>query len=374
MPTSTPPAARDDSPLVLSSGVSPLGRFFLLLFVALFWNGIVSVFVTAVVSDFRHGSPNWFVGLFLIPFVGVGLFLIACVVHGFATLFNPRPRLTVQPGRLTLGNSTRIAWSFLGETDRLQNLQIHLQGREIARHRRGTDTVTDESLFADVLLVDTRDRAEIRHGEITVDLPANAMPSFKATNNEIAWQLMVHGDIEWWADVHETYLISLAPPPLTDTEPSEAPAAPGDLEIVGSPDGRSSLGVRGGQHAFRPGELIEGGAGWSLDRAPRQVEVRLFWQTSGKGTRDTRVEQVQRFADPKPQDVRAFQFVAPSTPWSCDGRLVSVQWALELKVGDSQETVRWDLVISPSQAPWPLPALPAAKQPKVRWGFGNRSA
>gem|GEM_PF-2716050 len=43
----------------------------------LFWNGIVAVFLFQVLGGFHRGRPEWFLTIFLIPFLLVGLALIA---------------------------------------------------------------------------------------------------------------------------------------------------------------------------------------------------------------------------------------------------------------------------------------------------------
>jgi hypothetical protein len=77
--------------------VTPLGAFFGLTLVALFWNGIVSVFLWQVVASWRQGQPNGCLTAFLIPFVLVGLGLIYAVGRQFLVLFNPRPHITLTP-------------------------------------------------------------------------------------------------------------------------------------------------------------------------------------------------------------------------------------------------------------------------------------
>ena len=59
---------------------------------ALFWNGIVSLFLF---SDTGVSGS-----LFMSPFVLIGLGAIAWTVYCFLALFNPRPVLTINPGHI----------------------------------------------------------------------------------------------------------------------------------------------------------------------------------------------------------------------------------------------------------------------------------
>ncbi len=97
-----PPGAwyqREGDSVVLGASHRSLGQAFLLLFFCLFWNGIVSVFVSlATLSTLHHlgvSAPSWFpafhdpsmplgmtifLWVFLTPFIAVGLVLLTTVL------------------------------------------------------------------------------------------------------------------------------------------------------------------------------------------------------------------------------------------------------------------------------------------------------
>lgn len=374
---STSMGSPTETPVVLKPSASPTARFVGTLLVALFWNGIVGLFVSQVLNNFRHGFGEWFAVLFLVPFVLIGLGMLVATGYFFATLFNPRPVVTLSTSQLHPGGTVQIGWQFQGRVERVQRLSMRLVGREVVRYRRGTNTVRDESIFTDHLIFESPDRPTIRHGAIEFAIPPTAIPTFQASNNELVWVLQVLGDIEHWADVREEFPLTLGPGPLaTESENPPADSSAETPEPVRSESGHLQLGTKNGVERFRPGEKIEGGAGWSLPTPPRSLEVRLFWFTSGKGTRDTRTDQVHRFVSPAAQEVQSFAFLAPEVPWSCDGRLLSVQWALELVLNDGQEVARFPLSISPTGRPWVLPAAPpnTANGPWwKRWQGRNRA-
>ena len=107
------------------------------------------------------------------------------------------------------------------------------------------------------------------------------------------------------------------------------------------------LTVGGQRRVFSPGEAIEGVASWRLDAPPQSVEVRLFWYTKGKGTRDVGVVQLVSVATPGAAGEERFEIFAPQGPPSFSGRLVSLQWALELVVEPGSLAERVELVIAP---------------------------
>ena len=180
---------------------------------ALFWNGFLSVFLLAVIlPSFRREDPEWFVTIFLIPFVLVGLGLIGAVLYQLLASFNPRPRLTLDQSRLTPGAESSLRWQFSGRAGRIERLTIELEGREEARYRRGTDTSTDHHVFFSRELVSEEGRlSAIPRGSTTLEIPQPTMPTFDAPNNRIEWRIKVHGDVPFWPDVDEAFPIVVHP-------------------------------------------------------------------------------------------------------------------------------------------------------------------
>ncbi len=180
---------------------------------ALLWNGMVSVFVFAVIlPSFRRQDPEWFVTIFMIPFVLVGLGLIAAVLYQLLASFNPRAHLTLAQSYLTPGGESSLSWQLSGRPGRLDKLTIELEGREEARYRRGTSTYTDHRVFFSQQLASEGGRfGAIDRGSTTVEIPRRTMPTFEAANNKIQWRIKVHGDVPFWPDVNEVYPIVVHP-------------------------------------------------------------------------------------------------------------------------------------------------------------------
>ncbi|MEM9883576.1 MAG: hypothetical protein AAF800_11730 [Planctomycetota bacterium] len=109
--------------------------------------------------------------------------------------------------------------------------------------------------------------------------------------------------------------------------------------------------INGNQTAFRPGEPIDGLAGWQLDDPPKGVEVRLFWQTAGKGTEDVSVVEAARFDGPAAVDAQTFHFTAPGGPLSYEGNLIELRWGVEVVARKVNEAARVSLVVSPDGEP-----------------------
>jgi len=190
-----------------------LALFVILLF-AIFWNSIISFLLKEVIKNWREGIPGcygWFLTLFSIPFVLVGVLLLALPVYFFLKLFNPRPTMTLTPAEALAGGTAELTWRFSGRHDRIHRLRISLEGREEATYESSEDTATAREVFRTITLIDTIKPPEIRSGKVSVAVPANAVPTFSAPHNRIAWAIHVCGEIHRWPDVDEEFEFNVLP-------------------------------------------------------------------------------------------------------------------------------------------------------------------
>ena len=201
----------DTGSVVLRPKHSPWGKLVAVIVFALFWNGIVSVLVFQVVGGFRQGHPSWGMTLFAVPFVAVGLGLLAGVVYQFLAMFNPRPTLELSSSTIPLGGAAELGWHFTGRTHRIGEFTVILRGVEQATYRRGTRTCTDTNTFYEMELYKTSNATSMAGGQVGFVLPQETMHSFDADNNKILWHLDIHGDIKRWPDVKESFKITVVP-------------------------------------------------------------------------------------------------------------------------------------------------------------------
>jgi hypothetical protein len=198
---SASPTERRGAPAVKALGV---------LAVALFWNGIVAVFLVQAIDSWRRGHPDWFLSVFLIPFVLVGLGLIAGVVHAALAVANPRVALQLTPAAPRLGQDLSVEWTVAGRAERIARLSITLEGRERATFSRGTDTITEHQVFARLPVAETFG-LDVARGSAVVRLPEETMHSFSAAHNGIEWRLLVRGEVPRWPDVADDHVLEVLP-------------------------------------------------------------------------------------------------------------------------------------------------------------------
>ncbi len=203
-------AATGSVPLELKASMGPGVKLLLAVAVAVFWNGIVSVFAAQMVQSWVRGRPDWCLTLFLIPFEIVGVGMIGYVVYAFLAFFNPRVTLVVSRGSVCLGQSVTVAWRISGGHQRIARLRLWLMGREEATYQRGTSTTTDKSTFAKIPIVDAV-ADQIAQGKAVVQVPLQTMHSLDVPNNRLVWVICVEGEIPKWPDIKQEYPIVVLP-------------------------------------------------------------------------------------------------------------------------------------------------------------------
>lgn len=196
-------------PVVLEPKTGPVGKLLGIIAIATVWNGIVGIFVWFWWKEAQSGSPDGCLTLFLIPFVLIGLLLLAGIPYQILALFNPRPVLTLDRRRLEVGSRVNVGWRFKGRARRIRHLKLHVEAREEASYTRGTDRVTDKHTFLVLDLVDTE--VDVAGGTAELAIPADTMHSFEASNNKVVWVLELHGTIDRWPDVKEEFPLLVQP-------------------------------------------------------------------------------------------------------------------------------------------------------------------
>ncbi len=180
-------------PAEASAGCTCLG----VLGVAAFWNGIVSVFLWQAAKGFAKGNPEWFLVLFLIPFVLIGLLLAFAAVFaaGAWAIAVLAGTVTVEvdehpfvPGGRYRGHVAQTGLF------RLAKVGVELACVEAATYQSGTTESTDKKAVA-------KQPAELAEPfpsaplDFELVVPADAMHSFAAAKNAIAWNVTVWGRV-----------------------------------------------------------------------------------------------------------------------------------------------------------------------------------
>jgi hypothetical protein len=174
-------------------------------FLAAFWNGIVSVFVVMAWKGWQKGDPEWFLIVFLIPFVLIGAGFILHVPYRLLAIFSPIYDVTWGDDELSPGDRVRVSWKRVGGGGRPRRLTIWLVGQEEATYRRGTNTSTATSIFHEAKLFETETPQMMPAGTCDAVIPADGVPSFTGDHNKVRWFLRIDADVPWRPDVSDEH-------------------------------------------------------------------------------------------------------------------------------------------------------------------------
>jgi hypothetical protein len=357
------PDASDPVPTgetLLKPAAGRIGTFIGLTLFTLFWNGILSVFVVQAAKEFGRGFIGWFLPLFLIPFVLVGLLMLGATLQAFSRLFAPAVELRLDPSLLRLGARVPFSWRLGGRG--VRKLTIRLVAREEATYRQGTSTTTDRSDTHRAIVVESTDPLGLSAGRAEIVLPAEAaVPSFTANNNKLVWELVFDGEIPWRADVDDRFVLPVR-------GPEQAPAWGGAPE----PSAHSAEGLTlWTLDHLAPGETLIFTLARDFSAKADPFVVQLGWFTEGRGTSDAAVVWSKELADLPPGADRTFEMPLPAAPWSFAGKLVSVSWRLEVLDAKRRPLVAVPLVIAPAGTLVTLPEL-AKERASRKWKFTAR--
>ncbi len=182
----------------------------------LLWNGIVSIFVVMVLGSFARGEPDWILTVMMVPFVALGVGLVAYLVRLALVAKGVGPTwIEVSEHPLAPGRTVDALVSQAGRL-KLNSLELWLACDEKATYRQGTDTRTEtRRVFFERCFV--REGLEIDQSlpfesRCEIAVPRGAMHSFQADHNEVNWKLIVKGNVDNWPDYERVFQIVVNPP------------------------------------------------------------------------------------------------------------------------------------------------------------------
>ncbi len=198
------PCTSSTSWRLLSTGLACLG-----------WNAVVAGFVVVAVRGFLGGRPDWFLTLFVVPFLAIGIGLLIYLLRQMLVATGVGPTLLeISDHPLHPGRCYRL---FLSQTGRLKlsRLEVFLVCDEEATFRHGTDTRKESRRVFERPLLRREDcrraRGEPFQADCEVVLPENVMHSFQSGHNEVSWKLLVKGNVSGWRNYERSFPVIVCP-------------------------------------------------------------------------------------------------------------------------------------------------------------------
>lgn len=118
---------------------------------------------------------------------------------------------------------------------------------------------------------------------------------------------------------------------------------------------------------LRPFETVSGRVEWRLEKAPRDLELRLCWFTRGRGTEEAETVAQIALGD-RAEGASDFSFELPAGPWSVEGRLLGIGWAVELVAKRQGGLALEEFVMSPDRVSRKLREV---AEPRSETGVGR---
>jgi hypothetical protein len=202
------------------------------------WNAIVSVFIAMALEAYRSGQTDWRLNVTTLFFLLCGIALLVYFLRQLVVSTGVGPTLMeVSDHPLFPGGQYKVFLSQAGQL-KIRSLVLQLVCEEEATYRQGTNT-RKETCRVFQRQVFRRDNVEVHRGmpfEIQCDLeiPARAMHSFQAGNNEVHWKLLVQGDVVGWPPYERAFPVVVYPSPRCGAG-RPAAAANGDAAHVAPP-------------------------------------------------------------------------------------------------------------------------------------------
>lgn len=170
--------------------------------------GLFAAFWNVFIFCFGHfGEWTWC----LLPFALVGLFLILATIHSTLQIFNPAVGVSFARMPIHPGDSVRVDYSLVGNIFAVRQLTFTLEGREKVTYRQGTDTRSETHVAWRIECYETSNHVHMERGNFNLNLPADAMTTFIAGNNQFTWHLLIKGDIPGRPDIKDEIDVTVLP-------------------------------------------------------------------------------------------------------------------------------------------------------------------
>ncbi|QDU90042.1 hypothetical protein Pla175_34410 [Pirellulimonas nuda] len=185
--------------------------------ICVLWNGLVGFFLVEIVSNVLQGNVNWPITLLVAPlaFAGVGLGYELMRDAWTATGVGVT-RVEVSDLPMIPGGTYRCVVIQAGQL-RVRSLVAALVCEEVATYLQGTDSrVATAEVYRNTLLRERRfdvDPARPFEAEFEIEIPADAMHSFRSTHNEVAWSVEVQCLAHRWPSFRRRFPLCVYPAP-----------------------------------------------------------------------------------------------------------------------------------------------------------------
>jgi len=219
------PSIPSDANLTNSPGVklsyrlpvvqSPAWRLIFASVFGLIWNVSAAVLAFFALKSILGGQPEWFLVLFMVPFVAVGGWLVRDFVRQMLIHTGIGPtHVEISAHPLRPADTCQVCVSQGGHLT-MRSLTLSLVCEEAATSQQGTDLRTEIKVVFERQLFRQTDfhidpGLPFEH-QCSVEIPAHAAHSFRSEHNAINWKLVVRGEVESWPPFERAFPVIVYP-------------------------------------------------------------------------------------------------------------------------------------------------------------------
>ena len=160
---------------------------------AAFWNLVVGL---ALADLARGGSISILFGIFLVPFVLVGIGLLALTVYLFLASLLPPIQFRLEKEEFRRGDTVAVHWNVERRPTRLKHFDALLQVVETLIEGSGEDETRHSDSLLETPVAEAVSLQLQTEGTIRVTLPEQAPPSSADAQREVNWFLYFHGQTD----------------------------------------------------------------------------------------------------------------------------------------------------------------------------------
>jgi hypothetical protein len=194
---------------------SPAWRLIFASVFGLIWNVSAAVLAFFAMKSVLSGRPDWFLVLFMIPFVAVGAWLIRDFVRQMLIHTGIGPtqvEISAHPMRPSAAYQVYLSQ---GGHLSMRSLTLSLVCEEAATCQQGTDLRTENKVVFDRQIFRQTDfhidpGMPFEH-QCSVEIPAHAAHSFQSQHNAVNWKLVVRGEAESWPPFERAFPVIVYP-------------------------------------------------------------------------------------------------------------------------------------------------------------------
>ena len=195
-------------PLTTSVGVGLI----VMIFVCLFWNGVVSALAFAILSkpDQAPLPAKIFVGVFGF----LGLLIIFAVIHRITQLIvTGGSAVEIASEPLFPGGQTKLHL-YTQRALTITEVSVSVRCQQHATYRRGKHSHTDRSTSHERQIYSAKNintQAMRSFAEVALEIPADAFVTLRTSSHGIRWEVVVKINVPGKPDIEDAFTFRVAP-------------------------------------------------------------------------------------------------------------------------------------------------------------------